>query len=375
MPTLPSPRTLGATALAIAVCVLAACADEGPVRIGDAYPHVPNERTMQDVVRIALDSMRGGRSIDIATWNLPVGLATARAAEGAAGFAATPGLIGVVGHAGSRDALLAATIYNSEGVPEVVPTATSRRLTAAGPWTFPLVPNDSVEGAFLADYAVDSLRLTRIAVLYVGDEYGAGLRDGVRTGLRARRLELVDETMVPNDECTGELLVDAHRLPVIAALRRAHPDVVILATGVSNAGCLAEIIANESPTTWMLGADGFITDTPRIHALSAASRGHIRSVVFWQPGTDSASRVFQDRWKRVFQQRPPSATDALVYDAFLLLATAVHETGGSRRDVRRWLESLGRSRPSFPGVSGPISFDRGRVGARLRMAPVPEPST
>jgi len=48
------------------------------------------------------------------------------------------------------------------------------------------------------------------------------------------------------------------------------------------------------------------------------------------------------------------------HDALMLLARAVGDVGADRRAIRSYLESLGRERPPYPGITGPISFGPGR---------------
>jgi hypothetical protein len=50
----------------------------------------------------------------------------------------------------------------------------------------------------------------------------------------------------------------------------------------------------------------------------------------------------------------------MIYDAFMLLGQAVREAGPDRAAIRRWLESLGGSRPAWRGITGPISFHEER---------------
>ncbi|HWP69937.1 MAG TPA: hypothetical protein VNM36_02510, partial [Gemmatimonadaceae bacterium] len=51
---------------------------------------------------------------------------------------------------------------------------------------------------------------------------------------------------------------------------------------------------------------------------------------------------------------------ALQYDAFMLLAAAVRDVGPDRMAIRNWLESLGRTRQPWIGVTGPIAFNNPR---------------
>ena len=85
----------------------------------------------------------------------------------------------------------------------------------------------------------------------------------------------------------------------------------------------------------------------------------VRGVAFWKPRADSVNAKFVDLVKPVLG-RAPDASEALQYDAFMLLAAAVRDVGPDRMAIRNWLESLGRTRPPWIGVTGPIAFNRPR---------------
>jgi ABC-type branched-subunit amino acid transport system substrate-binding protein len=274
--------------------------------------------------------------------------------EQAERFAAIPGLLGVVGHAGSRISILAASVYNARGISQIVPNATSRRLAIAGPWTFRLVPDDGIEGAALASYALDSLGLSRVTVMYIGDEYGTGLRDGVDSVVRARGLVLTDHVLVPSRPCQSEDRAELTSVLARASVRRAAPEVVILAVTTPVAACLARAVAAERPGVWFLGADGVEPAGGILNALPPEVRERFRTVIFGL-STDSATQLFLARSRRILG-RDPVPSEALVYDGYMLLAAAAEATGGSREAVRRWLVELGRSRPAWQGVTGPIGF-------------------
>src|SRR5207245_5907500 len=74
------------------------------------------------------------------------------------------GRVGVVGHGSSRRSLVASSVYNEAGIPQITPTSTSRLLHAVGPWTFMLAPDDSAEGAFMAAFAAERLGARRVSI-------------------------------------------------------------------------------------------------------------------------------------------------------------------------------------------------------------------
>lgn len=337
--------------------IVIGCRSTEPARIGDAYPRYEASASFLSAILPAVEST----GVRIAKWSVggdpsaSIQLNT----EQATLFADDPSVVAVVGHTGSRDALLGAVVYNTRGVPMVVPNATSSQLSQTGRWTFTLVPSDSVEGVFIANYALDSLRASRVSLLYLGDEYGIGLRDGVRDAMRRRGTDLVDASLIPSDWCLAEPAAAIHESIVRAALRRARPDVVVVATGSVSGWCVADYIHAASPDTWIVFGDGMdgARRIPDLPLRIVPER--IRGVEFWAPGTDSLNAAFITRVQK-FLKRSPDASEALQYDAFVLLSTAIREAGPNRKAVRAWLESLGRTREPWQGVTGPIAFNRAR---------------
>ncbi len=345
------------------IALVAACG-KAPVYVGDGFPHVPSQKSVVDVAMLDIDSLGLGTPIRIEPWSVPADGFVEREMEQAVRFSQSRNLVAVVGHSSSRDALLAASVYNSMGVPQIVPAATSHRLRLAGPWTFPLAPADDVEADFIAAYALDSLHASRIAILYAGDEYGVGIRDGLEGGLRRRRHDLVGQALVPKTPCV-ESDSTVLRQIVVALMRRTRPDVIVLAVGEAYARCAIPVMVGERSDIWILGADNVDPRSSAMQSLMPRMRGRLRAVSFWSPAANPESVAFADRAQRVLG-RAPRLGEALVYDAFRLAAAAVREGGGTREGVAKWLRSLGRERKPFPGVTGPIDFTGPRRGT-LRM--------
>lgn len=345
--------------LFVAVASISCGQGETP-RIGVGIPALG----VNDVLAMATErigTMPQGQRPELVKWSLDGPTVLETAWGQASLFARDKRVVGVVGHLGSRDALLAANVYNASGVPHIVPTATASQLTEVGPWTFVMVPDNLTEGKFMAAHAVDSLRAERLLVFYVGDEYGAELRDGVSAELRARNRGPADVVLVPGGGCDTNRS-ETYEAIVRAAVARTRPDAVILATGVVGAECILPRLVMLAPGIPVLGADGVDLHSRRIRALPDQALSVLRSVVFWRPGTDSLHRSFAAAGARTLPY-VPGPFDALLYDSFMLMAAAVAEAGPSREGVRDWLLSLGHARPAFQGVTGPVVFE----GQRRRL--------
>jgi branched-chain amino acid transport system substrate-binding protein len=337
-----------------AVVVLGlACACRSPER-EPAVIAVAFQGQGRAAVAVARDELAGWSTpirvtFDSAVAGDPADVEVARAHQ----VIETPGLVSVVGHGNSRGSLAAAPVYNEAGIPQVVPTSTSRRLAAAGPWTFTLAPNDSVEGAFIGDFVAGPLKAGSVTIYYINDEYGEGLRDGVRARLAQRNVALVDQVSVDARSDFPTL--------VEASLRRGVPDVVVVAGRWVETGAVARLMRARFPAIRVVAGDGalLMPDLAR-EVGDAAPAVYVAS--FWLADSpDSASRGFVERFRRV-NGREPLGTMAMTHDAIMVLAAAVREVGPRPPAIRRYLESLGRERPPYLGITGPITFQPGRTG-------------
>lgn len=268
-------------------------------------------------------------------------------------------IVAVVGPGGSREALQSAPMYREAGIPNVIPTATSRRLGGGHTSAFVLAPNDSIQGEFMGAFATEPLQARRALVFYVPDEYGLGLAAGVNASLASRNITLLAQIPVePAGLCQPRRPQNPYTDVVAAALLFGIPDVVILATRTPEGACLARAVHQRVPAVRFLAGDGVLVQ-PLLADMAGPSLDSIYVVAFWSPSIeDPASRAFVNRFRSV-TGRDPRSDDAMFYDATMLLAQAIRTGGPDRESVRRYLQSLGRDRSPYQGVTGPIAFTPG----------------
>jgi len=356
MPAAPAERrrrTLHPAILGVIAALLGVSCGAGS-RPRIVYPQPWVSRSLSRVAQQAIDAWGRPRVVEI-----PESLMAIQAPRGYAGdiafaeaMAALPGVVAAVGPQSSRSTLLVAPIYTERGIPLLVPTATSDAVRTLGPWVFQLAPDNSVEGAFMADFAVDRLAARRVTIFYLrADEYGLSLRQGVIDALRRRGIEPVDQVGIIED-------TDFPRR-VAESLRRARPDVVLVAARGPEASAIARAFHAHLPDVPLVVGDG-----AALNAIFAARAGAALPAVYgvaWWIGDrpDSLSRAFVARFEKV-AGAPPSASEAMYYDAIMVAAEAVREAGPRPDAIRRWLAELGAARPAFRGVTGPISFGASR---------------
>jgi branched-chain amino acid transport system substrate-binding protein len=264
-------------------------------------------------------------------------------------MAAIPGVVAAVGPQSSRATLLVGRVYADRGIPVISATGTSRRLRDLGPWVFPLAPDGEAEGDFMARFIVDRLAVRRVTVFYlVADEYGLDLRDGVIQALRRRGVTPVDQVGI----------IETTDFPqrVGESLRRAIPDIVVVAARAPEAAAIARALHERLPGALMLVGDGVPLDATFARAAGVGAATSVYAVTWWHPDhPDTASSAFAGRYERT-AGRPPSAAEAMYYDAIMLAAQAVRDVGPDGRAIRRYLSELGTARPPYRGIAGLIAF-------------------
>ena len=85
---------------------------------------------------------------------------------------------GVIGHLNSGTTIPASKIYHDEGIPQISPSATNVNYTNQGfPAAFRVMANDKQQGSALANFAINDISASKIAVIDDRTAYGKGLAD------------------------------------------------------------------------------------------------------------------------------------------------------------------------------------------------------
>lgn len=327
----------------------AACGrSPGTATIGLAY--APGWRNTE-AARLAmsdLDTMEQVRPIQLLLDSALVGDSAQVEVRRAKRLVADPSVMTVIGPSNSRGALAAGPIYSAAGVTQINPQATSYLLSRLDGRTLSLIPDDSLEGAFIGTFLADSLRARSATIFFANDEYGIGLREGVERALADRAIQVADK--VPFSE-SGPF-----RVLVSTSLQRARPDVFVIAGRATATIEIARALHDVIPAAVIVVGDGAMVPE-RLGALGDSILATLHAVSFWvaQPG-DSAAVAFTRRF-RALLGRDPEPADAYVYDGIMLSAAAINAAGADRDAVWAWLRSLGTDRPPYQGVTGPIAFD------------------
>lgn len=339
----------GRRGLLLLAMLAAACGrSPGTATIGLAY--APGWRNV-DAARLALSDLHArpqAHPVKLLLDSTFVGDSAQVEVRRAKRLVADPDVMTVIGPSNSRGALAAGPIYTAAGVTQINPQATSHLLSRLDGRTLSLIPNDSLEGAFIAMFLADSLHARNATIFFANDEYGIGLREGVERALADRGIEVADK--VPFSE-SGPFQV-----LVRSSLQRAHPDAFVIAGRATATIEITHALHDAIPGAEVVVGDGAMVPE-RLTTLGDSILATFHVVSFWvaQPG-DSAAVEFSRRFSEIMGREPEPA-DAYVYDGIMLSAAAIQAAGVDRDAVWAWLRSLGTTQPPYQGVTGPIAFN------------------
>lgn len=331
----------------------AACAPSEPPAVGVAL-----SGAFVNATRMALaDAIASGLTEPVDTLLFAEATNSAQPAIAIAErFVGHGSIIAVVGHSNSAASLAAAPLYNGAGIVQIAPTSTAARYSEAGTFSFRLAPADQGQGELLAA-AIEEGHPggATVGVLYVNDDYGRSLRSAVLSRLDSSQYPVAidwphnDEDMAEGSAIQGRLITDLAR-----TLRVARPRVLLLLGRSDTIELLLPAIRRTLPGVDLIGGDALGPGYWR--TAEVPEWVGVRFADFLDLDRSVQVQAFRRRYEERYGIRARAA-EVLSYDAMGLVLAGIAEGAVTGPALRDWLLSLGRTRPAFQGLSGPIQFD------------------
>lgn len=265
-------------------------------------------------------------------------------------------VLAIIGDNISGPTLALVPIADAAKVPVLSPSASSPKLSGISPFFFRVYPSDAAEGAFIGNVAAENMKLKRIAVLFINNDFGKGLRD-VFTGVFTSHGGTVVESLGYNED-------EADFRPYLIKAKRAKPDALYLAGYYKDGGTILRQAKELGIEAQMLGSTTH-QDPQLIEIAGDAADGFVYpySTGFDKDSTARAVTEFQKSFRSKHRKEPGLVT-ALGYDCAKLLTAAVEAGGADGTAVRTYLADL----RDFQGATGTLSFDRnGDVHKLIRL--------
>lgn len=252
---------------------------------------------------------------------------------------------GVVGHLNSGTTIPAAKVYNQCGLPMVTPSATNPELTQLGyKNVFRLLANDNHLGAGLANYATDTLKLKKVAIIDDRTAYGKGVAEVFAKVAKERGLEVVSQ------QYTNDKAVDFSA--ILTAIKAKKPDGIFFGGMDPQAGpMLRQMQQLGLSKAYLFGGDGICTD--KLMELSSGAKT-LSNVVCAVGGASLDKLPAGKAWRTRYDAKFPNQFQ--VYSPYTYDATMV------------LVDAMKRANSADPKVYGPKLVDANYQGVTAKVA-------
>jgi branched-chain amino acid transport system substrate-binding protein len=270
---------------------------------------------------------------------------TAIGSKIAAEKAASMHVSGAIGPLWSSQALAAAAVLQKAGIPMITPTGTKPEITRVGSYIFRACITDSFQGKVMAHYAAVDLKARTASVLInMNEEYSMGLAEYF-----TRHFSQYGGKVVYTGNYQGTAVDFKEQ---ISKMMELAPDVVFIPGYARDSGLIIKQAISLGMKTVFLGGDGW-DNSMFEYAGNLIDGGYYTTM--WHPDVPfPQSRVLQARYRKKYAKPCDDMRVPLTYDAFMLLATAIHDAR-SRNPAR--IRNALASVHGFKGATGTISFD------------------
>jgi branched-chain amino acid transport system substrate-binding protein len=256
----------------------------------------------------------------------------------------------MIGPLTSTVALAQAPIMNKHGLTQFAIGATAPAYTNAGPYSFRLVPTDAFQGRNMAKWVNAQKKWKTYAVIYVNDDYGRGLAEVFKTGLKeigvSENNVVATEAYLPNDTDFSVQL---------AKIKGLNPDALFIAGHYKEGALIARQARELLFNAQILGTDG-IGHPEYIKVAGKAAEGTIYSGYF----SLEDERPYIQQWATEFKNKfgyDPGLVEAIANDCVEIAAMAIEISGDTRQDIAIGLSTIGPYHPAVMGALGENQFD------------------
>ena len=164
------------------------------------------------------------------------------------------GVVGVVGHWNTGTSIPAARVYHDAGIAQVAPVATGHAYTQQGfDTSFRIMGHDDDGGQVAGDYALNTLKAKRIAVIDDRTAFGQGLADQFVKAIEAGGAKVVGREYV--DDKTIDFSA------VLTNIRSQNPDLIFFGGMDAVGGPMLRQMKQLGLAVRFMGGDGLCSDS------------------------------------------------------------------------------------------------------------------
>ena len=248
----------------------------------------------------------------------------------------------VIGAVVSENTLAVCPIAEKKKVVLISPTSTSPKLSDYKNYVFRTCPSDIYQGKALSDVIFDlKPEGARVAVMFVDNDYGVGLKDAFVKSYQERgEIVAVEAHKEGDTEFTG----------VLSAIKDKNPDVVVLITYAKEGAAIVKQGREEGLDVAWVGSDGIKSDA-FIEQAGKDAEG-VKATYPISMVSESVTENFVKLYRAKYGAGSIDTDVAYGYDTMHVVAEAIEKGGYDAEDISDALREI-----RHHGVCGAKKFD------------------
>jgi branched-chain amino acid transport system substrate-binding protein len=251
----------------------------------------------------------------------------------------------VIQAAGSSVMLAEAPIAEENKIVLISPTCSSDKLKDAGDYIFRNFPSDSYQGAVIAKFVFNQLKISTTAIFYINNDAGVGLKNIFQEDFTKMGGTIVEsQSFEPESKDFRTQLIK---------IKDANPKIIFLPSHVREAAIILKQAKELGIKIPFIGTDGCYSPDLVKLAGNAAEGFYVSNLAWSVEDKDPLVQNFVERFRKEFNE-DPSAYAAAAYDCIKIIAKAIEIGGASGPKIKDALYTI----RDFPGVTGPTTFDQ-----------------
>jgi branched-chain amino acid transport system substrate-binding protein len=258
-------------------------------------------------------------------------------------------ILGVAGHVNSGVTIPASEVYKEVNLLTVSPTASNPKVTDRGlPNMNRVCGRDDVQGPAGAEYAVKTLKKSRLVVIHDKTAYGQGVAEQFQIRAKALGAEIL--SYVGTEEGNNFQ-------PLIIQIRALKPDLIYYGGIYDKGGVFLKQLRERGVTTTFMGADG-LDNADLIRIAGKAAVGVVYTAIGGPVSYFKDTKDFSEAFNKRFN-RAADGTALLGYEAGLAVVGAIEaaiKANGGKKPSRTQVTEAAR-KLKIKGPSGEISFN------------------
>ncbi|MFD1624073.1 ABC transporter substrate-binding protein [Azospirillum griseum] len=259
-------------------------------------------------------------------------------------FVADSRIVAELGDFTSAASMAASPIYQNAGLVQFGFTNSHPDFTKTGDFIWSNALNQAEEMPVLADYAVSALGGKRIALLFINNDWGRTSKDLFTKAAKERGAEVVG--------AEGYLADEKDFRSALVRVRDTKPDGIALISYYADGAQITRQL-REAGLSQPVVAAGSVYSPKFLELGGAAVEGVHTTTPFFPGDPRPEVQTFVSAYTAK-HGIDPDAYSSRAYDALLLLATVIRQSGPDRKAIRDGLATV-KDAPSV--VYGTVRFD------------------